>query len=271
LPVLAVLAHAEPLGVANQVRARGCDGRPGVPAPLRPDSKLADAARRLAHGERLTDALHASGYRALSSASIHIRGDVTDPAAGRLLGAQFCRELTSTAFRDFGSYRYGAELWLITAAPFATPGLTDPALVAHRVLESVNAARARGHRCGEQTFAPAPPLASSPQLERAARIHSEDMAAHDYLGHVGRDGSTPADRVSRTGYRWRVVGENVAAGPLSAEEVASGWLASPEHCENVMDPRFAEMAVAYTVNPASREGVYWTELFAAPRTEQPSH
>ena len=226
---------------------------------------LDQAARRLARGERLTDALRASGYRALSSASIHIRGEVTDQAAGRMLSAHFCRELTSAAFRDFGAYRHGADLWLVTAAPFATPRLTDPAFVARRVLESVNTARAQGHRCGNQPFAPAPPVRSSSQLETAARIHSEDMAAHDYLDHAGRDGSTPAQRVSRTGYRWRVVGENVAAGPLSAEEVANGWLASPEHCANVMDPRFTEMAVAYTVNPASREGVYWTELFATPR------
>jgi uncharacterized protein YkwD len=215
----------------------------------------------------LTDALHATGYRALSSVTIHIHGEVTDPAASRTLGAQFCRELANTAFRDLGVYRSGADLWLITAAPFATPGLADPATVARRVLESMNTARSRGHRCGSQSFGPAPPLQPSPVLERAARSHSEDMARHDYLDHVGRDGSTPADRVSRTGYRWRVVGENVAAGPLTADEVASGWLASPEHCDNIMDPRFTEMAVAYSINAAGKAGVYWTELFAAPRTE----
>jgi uncharacterized protein YkwD len=267
LLVVPGLARADLLGVANAVRAHGCASRPGARPLLRAESRLDQAARRLARGERLPDAMSALAYRAAASASIHIRGDVSDQAASRTLSAQFCTQLTNPAFRDLGIYRYGDELWLIIAAPFATPRLADPEWVTRRVLESTNAARAQGRRCGDQPFAPAAPLRRSQQLERAARIHSDDMAAHDYLDHVGRDGSTPADRVSRAGYRWRMVGENVAAGPLSAEEVVDGWLASPEHCANIMDPRFTEMGLSYSVNPASREGVYWTQLFAAPRPE----
>jgi uncharacterized protein YkwD len=261
------LARADILGIANAVRAHGCPGRPGARPLLRAEPRLDQAARRLERGERLTDAMSATGYRALASASIHIRGEVTDQAASRALSTQFCSQLTNPAFRDLGAYRSGADLWLITAAPFATPRLADPDWVARHVLELTNAARAHERRCGDRLFAPAAPLRRSQQLEHAARIHSEDMAAQDYLDHIGRDGSTPADRLSRTGYRWRVVGENVAAGPLSAEEVSNGWLASPEHCANIMDPRFTEMGVSYSVNPASTEGVYWTQLFAAPRTE----
>ena len=91
------------------------------------------------------------------------------------------------------------------------------------------------------------------------------MAIHDDLSHTGHDGSSPADRVTRSGYRWRVVGENVASGVMTPEEAVAGWIASPHHCENIMSPRFTQMAVSYASNPASRGGIFWTQLFATPR------
>lgn len=90
------------------------------------------------------------------------------------------------------------------------------------------------------------------------------MARHDYMDHTGRDGSTPAQRVTRSGYRWKTVGENLASGVMTADEVVAGWLGSPHHCENLMNARFTQMAVAYAVNPASRGGIYWTQVFGTP-------
>ena len=50
----------------------------------------------------------------------------------------------------------------------------------------------------------------------------------------------------------------------TAEEVVQGWLDSPGHCENIMDPRFAEMGIAYAAGHAKR-GLYWVQVLAAPR------
>ncbi|MFX5777110.1 CAP domain-containing protein, partial [Acinetobacter baumannii] len=78
----------------------------------------------------------------------------------------------------------------------------DRPLVGRRVLELTNLARSRPRRCGSELFPAAPPLVPAPaSLERAAQEHSEDMARHDYMDHTGRDGSTPAQRVTRSGYR----------------------------------------------------------------------
>ncbi len=91
------------------------------------------------------------------------------------------------------------------------------------------------------------------------------MARHSVLAHEGSDGSSPAQRIARAGYLWHKVGENVASGPTTPEEVMDGWLASPGHCENLMDPDFSEMGIAYTVDPRSASGVYWAQVFASPR------
>jgi uncharacterized protein YkwD len=130
----------------------------------------------------------------------------------------------------------------------------------------VNAARARGQSCGARYFAPAPPLAFNAALNQAALAHSREMARFAEFDHHGHDGSTPPQRIERAGYgAYRLVGENIAAGSMTPEEVMKGWLASPEHCENIMDPRFAQIGIAFAVNVASSAAVYWTQDFATPR------
>jgi uncharacterized protein YkwD len=71
--------------------------------------------------------------------------------------------------------------------------------------------------------------------------------------------------VRAVGYREKLVGENIAYGPESTEEVMRGWLDSPGHCENIMDPRFAEMGIAFAPGHASKRGLYWVQVLAAPR------
>ncbi|MGA7540450.1 MAG: CAP domain-containing protein, partial [Steroidobacteraceae bacterium] len=129
-----------------------------------------------------------------------------------------------------------------------------------------NAARARGRSCGWRRFPPAPPLSLAPALMLAARAHSHDMATHDLFSHAGSDGSSPGERVTRAGYRWSMVGENIASGVQTALRVVAGWLASPHHCANIMTAGFRQMGVAFAVNPASEEVIYWTEDFATPLT-----
>lgn len=132
-----------------------------------------------------------------------------------------------------------------------------------RVLELVNQARARGHRCGKEHFSPAAALRTSDKLQAAAQAHARDMARRNYFDHHAPDGSEPRDRVRRTGYRWTLVGENIAFGPETADEVVSGWLASPGHCANMMDPRFREMGVG--IAKGRRRGhIYWVQEFGSP-------
>jgi uncharacterized protein YkwD len=81
------------------------------------------------------------------------------------------------------------------------------------------------------------------------------------MDHAGSDGSTPAMRATRAGYAWRTVGENVATGQSTPEQVVAEWLDSPRHCSNIMDADFTQMGVAFA---ASASGVYWAQVFGAP-------
>ena len=91
------------------------------------------------------------------------------------------------------------------------------------------------------------------------------MARNNYISHTGRDGSNPAQRDRRAGHPYRSIGENIAAGwQMKPEDSVAGWIKSPGHCANLMNPAFTEMGVAFAVDPGSKMGVYWTQTFGTP-------
>ncbi len=135
------------------------------------------------------------------------------------------------------------------------------------MLARVNAARAAGASCGSAgSFAAAPPLAWNLIATQAALRHSDDMVARDFFDHRGSDGSSAGDRLSAAGYAWSRWGENIAAGQGSVAEVVAGWMASPGHCANLMQPSFKDLGVACVSGSASnRYRSYWSMTLAAPR------
>lgn len=253
------------LGAINAERAAGCGGNRGVRAPLRSNRKLNSAAKRIAQGERLRNALSSAGYRAMHSASVFLSNSGGSEDIAKALVRSACAELINAQVHDIGIERQGINLWIVLAAPFEAPALENTRDVSNRVLVLANQARSKSRRCGSKFFAAAPPLKLVNALSDAAREQSQDMARHSKLTHQGTDGSTPAERVTRERYAWRLVGENVASGPTTAEEVVQGWLDSPGHCANIMSERFTEMGIAWTVDAKSESGVYWSQVFATPK------
>jgi uncharacterized protein YkwD len=255
-------AAADALSAANWDRLHDCaSGSPR--AALIANTQLRHAADRLANGATLASAVAQSGYLAAESVVIHLSGPSSDREVERLLAAHYCSTLSDLKFRDFGAERRGAELWMILAAPVSLPAAGDAASINQRILGLINDARASGRRCGGKYLAASGPLQLDAALTRAALDHSRDMASHDEFDHRGHDGSTPALRVERAGFgAHRIVGENIAAGAMTANEVTQGWLASPAHCENIMDARFTYVGIAFAENLKTRAAVFWTQDFA---------
>jgi uncharacterized protein YkwD len=274
LGALALVAvHSAPLNAANAARLHGCgaagnSGAPRTPlrTPLLYSVQLQQAAQRYSHGASLQGAIAGAGYLAAQSAAIHLSGPTTDAEMESMLIARDCRSLQDPRMREFGAEQRGRDIWMIFAAPVVLPAKGDAASVSRVILDLVNAARAAGRRCGGKDYAPAGPLALDSALTRAALEHSRDMAEHDAFDHRGHDGSSPNVRVERAGFgTHRIVGENIAAGAMTPQQVTEGWLASPAHCENIMDSRFTLIGIAYAENLHSASAVFWTQDFAAHR------
>jgi len=221
--------------------------------------------REWSRGGRLKEAIARTDYRIVNSASMHVEGAPDDRTLLNVLEQNYCATILDASFTEIGTHRSSREVWIVVAQPFSAPATKDAANVSREVLRYVNEARAAPRKCGRRSFNPAPPLKLSPLLERAALEHSRDMAKHSLFEHRGSDSSEPAERLTRTGYRWSTVAENIAAGGADAQTVVRGWLDSPHHCTNIMGAQFSEMGVAYAVDPKSRAGIYWTQVFASPR------
>ncbi len=132
-----------------------------------------------------------------------------------------------------------------------------------QVLELTNQRRAAGATCDTDVFGPAPPLEMDEVIRVAARLHSQDMATQDYFEHDSLDGRTFADRMRDAGFSgadpW---GENIAAGQATPAEVVDGWMNSPGHCRNIMDPDYHVIGIGYAYDASSTFEHYWTQDFA---------
>lgn len=265
LAAVPVCAAADVVDVVNEVRAGSCSSASAGNAPLRHEPRLDDAARRLADGASLESATDAANYPARMSASIRVRSVQAQDGFRQTLAQRFCDVVGDAELLEIGYFEHGAEVWLVFGTPFAPSDSVDPAELDRRVLQLINEARLRGVNCGGKQFAPTTALQESIALWDAAQSHAADMATHNFLGHEGSSGSMPGDRANAFGYTWSAVGENVAAGQSTAEEVVATWLDSPLHCENLMSPDFSETGIAHAINYASDKGIYWVQVFGRPR------
>jgi uncharacterized protein YkwD len=259
------LVAGSPLDALNAVRTQGCDGKPGVNARLAHDPALNEVAMRMSSGAALGEAVTAAHFHARLSTSISVTGMPDEKALMRVIAQRFCADVLNAEFERAGAWERGKDVWIVLATPFALPRAKDAAAIRNRALELVNQARSKARKCGRQSVGAARPVGLNVKLDRAALTHSEDMAQHGRMTHRGTDGTSVAERATRAGYQWSKVGENVAAGTPGVEEVIQGWLHSPEHCANLMNPEFTQMGIAYAVNAESEDGIYWTQVFGTPR------
>jgi uncharacterized protein YkwD len=105
------------------------------------------------------------------------------------------------------------------------------------------------------------PLTLSPKLCESAGVHARDMAQHHTLDHTGSDHSTVSDRVKKVGYVYIHVGENIAKGQSTVEQVMDAWLHSPGHRANILG-EFTEMGAARVEDDDG--AAYWCVNFGAP-------
>lgn len=113
-------------------------------------------------------------------------------------------------------------------------------------------------------------LTLSPILTDAASSHAEDMWKNRYFSHITPEGRTYVDRIRTAGYLtppdecscqtscictpYFSLGENIAQGQLTVDQVMTDWLNSPPHRENILNPDFTEIGIGLF-------GTVWVETF----------
>lgn len=105
-----------------------------------------------------------------------------------------------------------------------------------------------------------PALEASPKLDRAAQAWNQWMVATGDFTH----GSGFAARLSAAGYAWQTAGENIATGFATPRSVVEAWMASADHCRNILDPSFRDVGTGVTpaaVGTWASQPSTWTQDF----------
>jgi len=144
---------------------------------------------------------------------------------------------------DAGSV-FDKESYLI---PLSIPSVLEFS-EARRVLTLVNQIRAENNLA---------PLMWDSEMEKASCLRAVEC-------------SLSVEHMRPNGTSWSSVysgmhGENIAAGYWSAEEVVNGWMNSPGHKANILDPDYKTMTVSLNYSPwGGNEGYYyyWSQNFS---------
>lgn len=89
------------------------------------------------------------------------------------------------------------------------------------------------------------PLTENGFLSKSAAAKVQDMFERQYFEHISPNGEGVDDVVTEAGYKYIVVGENLALGFFGGDSgVVSAWMESPGHRANLLDGRFSEIGVA---------------------------
>lgn len=160
-----------------------------------------------------------------------------------------------------GTNNYRLQMVMTAAATSKAPinSLPDASLP-EQVLSFVNDFRSRNGLSS---------LRLNSQLNAAAQGHSQNMASQDFFNHQGKDGSTFDQRIRTVGYRFSTAAENIAAGYTTPSTVVDGWINSPGHRANMLNPNVQEIGVGHVflgTDPGVEQWQhYWTLKLAAPQ------
>lgn len=99
------------------------------------------------------------------------------------------------------------------------------------------------------------------KLAVVARNYSRRMAEQRFFAHTSPQGDTMVERVRSAGIFYFMLGENLFTStniPQPAKAAIAGWMNSPGHRENILNPVYQEMGIGVWKRGNT---YYFTQLF----------
>ncbi|MEL7048572.1 MAG: CAP domain-containing protein [Pseudomonadota bacterium] len=146
-----------------------------------------------------------------------------------------------------------------------TPALPDVPVVERQIIALTNEFRA------EERLKP---VRRNAQLDRAAIDYARLLATTDQFAHDA-DGQGPENRVTKAGYGYCQIAENLALHLNSrgfssdnlAELAMEGWINSPGHRRNLLQPHVTEIGIAVVRAPDKHPKYISVQLLGRPQSE----
>lgn len=116
-----------------------------------------------------------------------------------------------------------------------------------------------------------PPLRWNNQLSQAARWFAWDSVENrpePYCGHQDTNGQWPSDRARIFGYLGGAGAENAFCGWVTPQQAIDGWMNSPGHRANLLDPNSREIGLGFYRRTSDGRG-YVAQAFGTDRVFPP--
>ncbi|MGG4153944.1 CAP domain-containing protein [Peribacillus muralis] len=97
------------------------------------------------------------------------------------------------------------------------------------------------------------------RVKVTAQDHSKDMAVNQYFNHTNLEGKSPFDRMEDDKIKFRMAGENLAAGQNSSIFAHEGLMNSIGHRENKLQKDFQSLGVGVAFDKEQKP--YYTENY----------
>ncbi len=136
-----------------------------------------------------------------------------------------------------------------TIAKIYRIGAGQQSKIQYNMLDSVNALRQAAGKG---------PVVLNSQLNAAAATHSRDMSVQNRPWHFGSDGSSPIDRVARTGYSGLMLGEAISETYETELETLAAWMEEPGTRDVILESRAQNMGFAWVQEAGGK--IWWTLL-----------
>ena len=115
------------------------------------------------------------------------------------------------------------------------------------VLRLVNAERAK---------VGAKPLKFADDLAASAFVRATELPTK--FSHTRPNGSKCFTAMPQRGH---ILGENLAGGQTSPQQVVQAWMDSKTHRDNILSKKYTELGVVYYYQPNSKYKHYWVQHF----------
>jgi uncharacterized protein YkwD len=114
-----------------------------------------------------------------------------------------------------------------------------------------------------------PPVTVNPVLNEIAEAYACELIDLGFFDHINPYTlAGPGQRAIEGGYFFKAIGENLAGGQITPDQVMREWMESTRgHRENILRADWDEVGVA--VRTGGEHGVYWVQEFGDPQPQTP--
>lgn len=110
------------------------------------------------------------------------------------------------------------------------------------------------------------PLITNDKLLRAANAKADYLIKNNYFSHNSPTGKQFSEWIEEAGYKYQIIGENLAVGYDTNKDVMKAWMDSSSHRNNILNKKYREIGIVVKHNKiGENKQILIVQIFGSPR------